>query len=73
MTPNGKAQHSDAFPGLYSKIPTTKYFSELYPVLRQITASLNSRTCFSLEVECAALILFDFEKRGEITKYSVHK
>lgn len=59
MTPNGKAHNSDAFLRTFSKIQTTKCFSELYLVLGQIIASLNSETHFPLKgSECVALILF---------------
>lgn len=49
MTPNGEAHNSDAVLGaFFSRIQsTTKYFSELYLVLGQVTASLNS--VFSLK------------------------
>lgn len=62
----GKLITVNAFLGIFTKIQTTQ-FSELYAILGQITASLNSIALFSLDSsECVALILFQNVGRREM-------
>lgn len=48
--------------GFYSKIQTTKYFSELYLVLQQILPFWIPEHIFLCKAECVALIFSEFEK-----------
>lgn len=59
------------FLGFFSQIQTTQYFSELYLLSGQITASLNAVTHFSLKSsECVPLFLFQSVGRGQMLPHT---